>query len=96
MALVEQLGDGRWYVQPANIWHCYLPLCIYVNYKNVVYVFFKLVLINQLLGGMVNDTSMSKPYVHFCFNGGSEGANSSKLFDLCVWFYVCIRTGFVD
>ena len=28
MALVEQPGDDRWYVQPAAIWHWYLPLCI--------------------------------------------------------------------
>ena len=31
MALVEQLGDGRWYVQLAAIWHWYLPLCIKKN-----------------------------------------------------------------
>ena len=28
MALVEHLGDGRWYVQLAAIWHWYLPLYI--------------------------------------------------------------------
>ena len=32
MALVEQLGDGRWYAQLAAIWHWYLPLCIYITF----------------------------------------------------------------
>ena len=31
MALVKQLGDGRWRVQLAAIWHWYLPLCIYIT-----------------------------------------------------------------
>ena len=31
MALVEQLGVGRWYVQLDAIWHRYLPLCIYIT-----------------------------------------------------------------
>ena len=31
MALVEQLGDDRWYVQLAAIWHWYLPSCIYIT-----------------------------------------------------------------
>ena len=30
MALVEQLGDDKWYVQLAAIWHWYLPVCIYI------------------------------------------------------------------
>ena len=36
MALVEQLGDGRWYVQLAAIWHWYLPLCNSIQFKNIL------------------------------------------------------------
>ena len=32
IALVEQQGDGRWYVQLADMWHWYLPLCIYIAF----------------------------------------------------------------
>ena len=44
MALVEQLGDDRWYVQLAAMWHWYLPLCISItfilNYIVSVHSFF--------------------------------------------------------
>ena len=32
MTPVEQLGDGRWYVQLSAIWHWYLPLSIYIKF----------------------------------------------------------------
>ena len=45
---------GRWYVQLAAVWHCYLPLCIYITFFYFIlylsipfFVFFSdLVLIN--------------------------------------------------
>ena len=49
MALVEQLGDDRWYVKLAAIWHWYLPLCIYVTFFDFVlclsipFVYFSLI-----------------------------------------------------
>ena len=54
MALVEQLGDGRWDVQLAAIWHWYLPLCSYITLFNFILClsipfcifFFKLVSVN--------------------------------------------------
>ena len=51
MALVEHLGDGRWYVQLAAISHWYLPLCIYIKiivsvYSFFLFFFFNLVSIN--------------------------------------------------
>ena len=53
MALVGQLGgDSRWSVQPAALWHCYLPLWVYVTFLNLVSIhsflifFFNLISIN--------------------------------------------------
>ena len=66
MALVEQLGDDRWYVQLAVIWHWYLPLCIYITFLQFyivsVHSFLKIFFLKpgiDKLDGMVDDTSMS-------------------------------------
>ena len=63
MALVEQLGDGKRYVQLAAIWHWCLQLCIYVTFfkfyiasaHSFFIFFFNLVSID----GVVDNTSMS-------------------------------------
>ena len=36
MALFEQLDDGRWYMQLADIWHWYLLRCIFVSVVCIV------------------------------------------------------------
>ena len=52
MIPVEQLGDGRWYVQLSAIWHWYVPLNIYIMffnfilYSSIPFLYFNLVSIN--------------------------------------------------
>ena len=37
MALVEQLGVGRWYVKLAAAWQWYVTLCIYITVLGFVF-----------------------------------------------------------
>ena len=82
MVLVEQLGDDRWYVQLAAMWHWYLPLCIYITFilfyivsvHSFFIFFFNLVLINQTEWSVIP----SCPRIMFSFNRGNiEGTDSS-------------------
>ena len=78
---------GRWYVQPAAIWHWYLPLCIYITFLKVYIVsvhsflsfffFFNMISINLTAWSTIPACSI----LMCSFNRGNiEGTNSSNTF----------------
>ena len=74
---------GRWDVQLAAIWHCYLPLCIYI-FKFIFYFllcpFFYIYFSKPGIDKLEWSTIPACPSLMCCFNRGNiEGTNSSKI-----------------
>ena len=80
---------GRWYVRLAAVWHCYLPLCIYIYKKKILYcvsisiLYFSKPDIDKLEWS----TIPACPSLMCSFNRGNiEGTNSSKV---CFYDWFC-------